>query len=419
MKKILVLSVLLNAVLAALIAHELRVRSSDGALPQARPPAVTSPVAALPRPATRGQVITNQAGWAWIESRDLGRLVANLRAVGCPEQTIQDIACLRLCREYRQKLLARTAALEQSIPYWRAVPPDHGRDERNVRQEINEEINTGLEALFGGNGQAIRMRVAGLSEDWLPAPYLTEEKSRLVRAIGRHYQQLGSELSDPASVPFGYADPQAREQILELARQKTAELRQALTPDEYQLYLLHDSPAAQYVRSRLPEAKSEDEYRVMVRVAAECGMDPALISAQLRYGVPDEEKDPSEMEREQAFQKRLVDALGEDRLAAQKRDGEERERNEREEQSRRESIKQVTEIGATVEEAGAFIDRLKAMQPALEQRAKEMNADGSPEQRKAFEQFLKGELERAAGEIMGPDKAKALVRKLDREQGGH
>ena len=41
--------------------------------------------------------------WAAIESADLQRFMANLRALGCPEQTVRDIVALRICRAYRDR----------------------------------------------------------------------------------------------------------------------------------------------------------------------------------------------------------------------------------------------------------------------------------------------------------------------------
>src|SRR5258705_11526606 len=45
------------------------------------------------------------ASWKSIESRDPQKLIANLRDIGCPEQTIRDLMTFRVCRQYRKKLL--------------------------------------------------------------------------------------------------------------------------------------------------------------------------------------------------------------------------------------------------------------------------------------------------------------------------
>ena len=112
MKTILVLSVLLNAVLIVLIGRQLRMRSIAGVALEVAPPTAKDGGSVKPVSVHPPRMTTTNAAWAWVESRDLGRLMANLRVVGCPEQTIQDIACLRLCREYRQKLIARTAVVQ-------------------------------------------------------------------------------------------------------------------------------------------------------------------------------------------------------------------------------------------------------------------------------------------------------------------
>jgi hypothetical protein len=418
MKAILLLSVLCNLVLGLLLARQSVLTVGERARATLEDPVLqlTSPQD-VPAPVNPPKV-AKESSWNWVEHPDPAKLVENLRSVGCPEQTIQDIVCARLCRGMRQKLLTFISAQSQATPYWKTPAPDGFRQERLMRQSLTDQLDDTLETLFGSEGTRIRLRFGGLPpERYAPDESLPPEKAKLVRDINRRYRAAEAEANDP--VPFGFTEPATEAQAKELARRKQAEIQQVLTPAEYQEYLLRNSPAAIYVRNRLPQAKSEDEFRKMVQVAAEFEMDLSGSRAfPRRYGLaPGDDEERAEAEREKAFQKRLAEALGEDRVAAQEQEEKARETTEREERSRRESVRRITEIGATAEQANAFYDRLMAMQPQLDARAKEMKIESSPEQRKAFEEVLKAEFERVATEIMGPEKAKALVKKFTEGDG--
>ena len=94
-KTFLVISLLLNLGLAAAL---LRPTAPAPAAPPPAAPAVTpAPTVAAPaaRPRTVTQIVTNTLSqkfdWNAVESDDYKKYIANLRAIGCPEETIRDI----------------------------------------------------------------------------------------------------------------------------------------------------------------------------------------------------------------------------------------------------------------------------------------------------------------------------------------
>src|SRR6187455_766503 len=103
MKRVLQFSLLLNAVLLAVVGlrtksemptRPLRGEATEPAQPSIRPEK-NLPATELPR----------SKAWNLITSADSREFIVNLRAIGCPEQTIRDIVTLKVCREFRDRLL--------------------------------------------------------------------------------------------------------------------------------------------------------------------------------------------------------------------------------------------------------------------------------------------------------------------------
>ena len=416
MKPAIFVSVLLNV--ALLLVAVLRPHSQSGppsswvltkppALPIPGPQAGVTPGAALPLSGER-------RGWDWVESRDLAQLIKNLRAVGCPELTIQDVVCLRLCRSLRQKLLDRTAAQQRATPYWKAGTTKEQQEQVTSRQGVSDELNAALEQLFGEDGWRIRQRIAGFSRQ-MGAEYLPAEKSRQLREIERRYRQLDIDLRYFGGT-FDYVDDAAATRTRELNQEKTADIQRVLTPAEFEEWLVHSSKAADYVRRNLPEAQSEDEFRRMVKVAGELDMNQEPLSPAVRYGLADDDSDSAKAikEKQETLERRLAEELGQDRVKAQREAEAQREKLAGEERARGEALAIMEEIGAGREEANRFYDRMKVeLIPKFEALERElMPPDATVEQKKAFETRVKSEMEQLATEVIGAEKAKALMQKM-------
>lgn len=426
MKRLLLLSLLLNAVLVGVAWRQAG----------RQPPLPRSPRAEVGEPAARrgARIAPVRPGdgapatpWAGIESDDLRQLMANLRAIGCPEPTIRDIVVFRVCRSYRARLLAAEAAADQSWDYTRnqghAEWSERNARRRDLRDEMDAELDALLGRSFGSHGVGATM--LGFA-DPQATDFLPIAKRKALRELESRYRRLSDGLTTDRSL--GLLDAEGAARLVELRRQQQAELTQLLSPEEAEEYLYRESPAAQYVRRRLPSAKSEAEFRRIVKVAAELGMDPdAGNDFASRFG--QEPADPelarAEAGREAAFQQRLEEVLGKERRAEQETEREaEAERARLQEQQRHEEQERArfVELAGTmgVEPAAAerFLERLKELQPTLEPRLAELEQSlpGTPdEKRQQMEAVLRAELEQQATDILG-DKGREFIEKLMRER---
>ncbi len=254
--------------------------------------------------------------WSAIESADTRLFIANLRALGCPEDTIRDLVVSRVCREYQSRLLHLQAGAARSWDITKGRSQKEARESHHQQRRLRDQMNDELEDLLGQ--PAGRLATAALGwPDATEPPYLSLEKRRQVRDIERRFDEQTVELQLRGRLD-GDSEDSAR--LMELEQQREAEIAALLTPQELEERLYRTSAAARYVRQHLPQARSEAEFRDMVRLAAEFDLANVPASVEFRYGIPGGETDGGTADyerRKAAFDQRLKETLGEQRIAPQ------------------------------------------------------------------------------------------------------
>jgi len=273
------------------------------------------------------------------------------------------------------------------------------------------------------------MSIAGSIMGWFDRSdgmdFLTVENRKQLRDLdGRCYEEIDDLQQKQAR---GALDAEGRARLHELYQQKRAELAAMLSPTQLSEYLYYRSDAADYVRNNLPPAKTEVEFRTMVRVAEEFG--PGAWSNP-REGPADSSDEYVRQFQEQKadLQKRLTEVLGEDRIAEQA--AEEKARSEEEEQNRQahQDQREREEFASMAEEAGVppadfgrFIDRLKEREKELRPKFEEFEKSltGTPlEKHEQMMAAVKVELDKIAADTLGangPAMVQKLMEKIDRE----
>jgi len=333
-----------------------------------------------------------------------------LRAAGCPEQTVEDIVVIRLSREIRSRALQIAASLDQSQPYWRTTSPQAADQLQNQIRELKIELDEKVESLLGSSRDKIRSRLFGWPERITEKNYLRTEQMTHLREIERRHLALTEQknLSD-SDFSNGFSERERGER-LGLEREKLEEIKAALSPAEFELYMARSSPASGYVRRYLPEAKSEEEYKRMLQVAVEFQM------GHLNEETSSNDDHPEALARRESFQKRLQEVLGEDRIAEEKAEEERRSQVAEEEDRQRSFTKLAEKSGLAREEIEAFYRRVKKLEPELNSRFdRAIKEATTPESRKDVEIQIKAEAMRIATELFGAQKAEVLVRSIDED----
>jgi hypothetical protein len=307
MRTIIVASLGLNAVLVAGLAW---VSLHRPGLPSVEEPSLVSPeTGPAPMRSRVPHVVTvNSDGdfnWRDVESTDFQQYMANLRAIGCPEETICDLIVAEVNKMFAPRFAA-LAAETQRFEHW------------NRRSKSKDTLVTQLRALQDEK-RALLRELLGINDDpharWANVDlerlreqgkysFLPAEKQEQIRAIMEKYQQqFDANNAGRGDLPVG------SDQSKLLREQRQQELAQGLSPEELKELSMRDSNTADSVRSRFGSADiTEAEYRKLydLRKAYE----------EAQGAVPDY-SDPEKMRQRSEARRQLDEAyktaLGEDR----------------------------------------------------------------------------------------------------------
>lgn len=236
------------------------------------PPKVVSEGLGTNGPAQyRTHVVVRRQFFTWdeVESPDYNTYMANLRDIGCPEQTIRDIIIADV-----NALYAKRVATEIKTPgqqWWRSTPDTRLTAEAEARlRALDKERRELLASLLGA--------------EWVPAETLSITRSVGVSLDGPMLGQLPADTKQAINTIV--ADSQSRMEALQakaaaegrkptatelaaLREQTRVELQKILPPAQLEEFLLRYSQNSAELRSELGSLQyfnaSPDEFRALFR----------------------------------------------------------------------------------------------------------------------------------------------------------
>jgi RNA polymerase sigma factor (sigma-70 family) len=239
--------------------------------------------------------------WQALESQDYRQYIANLRAVGCPEQTIRDIIITDLDRTYGKRIASIWGPAPAS--YWKAHDYLDGVKQHLEGRKIEEEKRAAIRELLGidpdeESGRRTGSRVAyaeGL--EFLSA----EQRSRL-REIDRQAQ---AKIESLKLIQAGEFSPEYRARQNEAYVWKDEQIKQLLSPEQLKEYEMRTSRHASMLGHGLRYFNpTEEEFRTIYELEKQFGIDQS-------YG-GGKAPDPAKARQ---FEEILKQTLGERRYA--------------------------------------------------------------------------------------------------------
>ena len=166
LKPTLVISLCLNLALAGaaalLVSLPKAVSPMPGTVPAKGSATTAAPVAtAVPTPGNSpAQVtcITNHFTWCQIEAEDFGQLAVNLRAIGCPEKTVRDVAVARA----RRALGRISTSADLALPFWTA-----GMRRVGANREAERQAGLAYQQILAHLEHAVGQGVFPGDEKWI------------------------------------------------------------------------------------------------------------------------------------------------------------------------------------------------------------------------------------------------------------
>lgn len=304
---IITLSLLANAALAFMWWQSRSTATATAPAPVVQP--VAKPVApkardAEPTPAPSGTAQpASSAKPAWSQffsDADLKGSITRLRAVGCPEETIQDLMVAAVTRRFADRRKAASVGMSpwNQAEYWKAS--DHnspeGRERQRKFRELERESSALLVELLGFDPQKKQREESGVYDFYeRQVSFVPAEKREQLR---RYLEEFQEKESDHYRRNWGLNDAQERAERKELQEEKKRGLAAFLTPEELRQWELRSSQMASQLQSEITTMSlTQAQYETLFAVRSK--------ASDSIYLWGDQTDDPKARERSEQAQKQL------------------------------------------------------------------------------------------------------------------
>jgi LysM repeat protein len=263
---LLIVSLCANIGLA--LAWFLSTRSAPSSLPAATSAAAgTNAQRGKPHVLVRRQFFT----WHEVESENYSTYIANLRDIGCPEQTIRDIIIADV-----NSLFARRRATEvtnAAQQWWRSEPdPAILAAAAQKTRELETERRALLTGLLGSNwegGDLINLPRPSRTAMALDGPVLGALPADVKQSVQNISLQSQDKMTAYAEAQRAAGKEPDPIELAKMRRETRNELAGVLAPAQLEEYLLRYSQNANNLRTELGELQhfnaSPDEFRAVFR----------------------------------------------------------------------------------------------------------------------------------------------------------
>ena len=317
---LLVLSVILNIGFGAQWfqtrkSSEAQAKNDSNVLATHEDPSAHSPDPDQSASSSTGRTVTFD--WQQVESEDYRAYIANLRSIGCPEETIRDIIKADVDKLYDSKLDELNPE-SKPFEYWKtgnswikAMQPDIASLEG--QNALKSEKRGVLKALLGEDFEP--------ETDWLgamagfnPLDQILDFLSPTKKAsVMEAYQKFAVKQTELAM--NGAMDQEDLKALQAIQKERDLELAKLLTPQEKRDFDLRMSDTAMMLRSQLTGFEpTQDEFEQIFDLKKALDDEHSIFG--MAYG--NEESRKSYQEAQQEYEKGLESILGEDRYGEYK-----------------------------------------------------------------------------------------------------
>ena len=392
---LLILSLCANLVLAGYLVYQGRGKTpaTTATSPEKKAGATpTAPSAAK----TDGKSVTVTVpsaalDWRIVESEDYKKYIANLRAIGCPEETIRDIITADVNKLFEQRK-RQVNGTTNRFEFWKTGTffADMFNEEKlNKHRELAKEKRDLLKELLGVDIAEKPDLMGGMNPYETLLDFLPAEKQN---ALMEHEQSFAAKMMKRLK------DAQNNPEVMrEIMKEKDAELAKVLTPQEKEEYDLRMSQTAMMMRMQMSEFQpNEQEFRDIFKLRKDFENEYGMLGMQSNKPEDRAKRDSAQKDLDQ----NIKNVLGDDRYREYKYD----------QDFSRSSLKDVVkEFNVPKDQAFKVFD----IKSAAQEQAANIRKDQSltPEQRQAALQAIQQETRNAVGQVLGSAAGEAYFNK--------
>jgi LysM repeat protein len=239
----------------------------------AKAAAASAEAAKAAQSTTRTNVVVRRQFFSWreVESSDYPTYIANLRDIGCPEQTIRDIIIADVNAMYSRKRATELVTAEQQ--WWRSEPDPAVLQVAAEKSRALEDERRGLLVrLLGTNWESgdivslPRPSRPGIVLDGQILGNLPAETKQAIEEVSLRSQDKLQAYLDDQRQQGKEPDPV---EVAKLRQQTRLDLQKVLTPAQLEEFLLRYSQNANDLRNEFGQLRffnaSPDEFRAVFR----------------------------------------------------------------------------------------------------------------------------------------------------------
>ena len=244
------ISVLINLVLLAVVVYQAR-RFRDHL------PALSSPG---PQSATDASVTPNHSSssaavpaqtepspelhaptvnWSNLESADYNTYIANLRTLGCPEQTIRDIITADVAQTFSRQRAEILSAGGRDFHYWntKLMSPETAATIAQQKTLLDGRVQATLNELLGPDADLVDTTSywRASERDW-KLSFLPESVRSQVVSLDSRYRDVNAEIKSLTDWKQPSKSPAELQDILASYEERRTQLAQLLTPEQFKQY---------------------------------------------------------------------------------------------------------------------------------------------------------------------------------------
>jgi LysM repeat protein len=233
-----------------------------------------------PRTVVRRQYFS----WHEVESKDYPTYIANLRDIGCPEQTIRDIIIADVNSLYAQRRATELLTAEQQ--WWRSEPdPAVVQAAAEKTKALEDERRALLTRLLGvswESGDLVSLPRPTHTGVLLDGPVLGSLSAETKQAVEDVHQRSEDRLQAYLDAQRKAGKNPSAAELAKLREQTRNDLARILTPPQVEEFLLRYSQNASELRAQFGQLEyfnpSPDEFRAVFRVTDNIDQQIAALS---------------------------------------------------------------------------------------------------------------------------------------------